>query len=117
MTDALSESLDPACAPAIATENAGYTVEIVNDVAVRWDALVAGFADVALEQTASYMAPRWGHAHLSGLVLRGAMSGEPEAAALAVIAVLPVLKAGLAYVKFGPLWVVSQFEFSAAAFL
>lgn len=80
-----------------------YAVEIM-DVAEGWDALAARFSDIALEQTASYMLGRWSAGHVCGLVLREAASGEPEALALAVVAALPLVKAGLAYVKFGPLW-------------
>jgi lipid II:glycine glycyltransferase (peptidoglycan interpeptide bridge formation enzyme) len=81
-----------------------YVVDIVTNVDGTWDRLVAGFSDLCLEQTAAYTVGRWGNSRLCGLVLRGAMSGEPEAAALALVAAVPLLKAGLAYVKFGPLW-------------
>ena len=50
------------------------------------------------------MASRWGASRLRGLILRGAMSGEIEASALVLVAALPLINAGLAYVKFGPMW-------------
>src|SRR5262245_31276765 len=81
-----------------------FKVHVVDTIDAGWDSLVAGFNDVCMEQTAAYMASRWGPSRLCGLVLRGAMTGEPEAAALAVIAALPMVKLGMAYVKFGPLW-------------
>jgi len=81
-----------------------YRVEAVDTIGPCWDELVASFADGCLEQTAAYMGARWDPSRLAGLVLRDASSGEPVAAALAVIAILPVLQFGLAYVKFGPLW-------------
>lgn len=81
-----------------------FTVDVVDTIDAGWDTLVAGFNDVCMEQTAAYMTSRWGQSRLCGLVLRGAMTGEPEAAALAVIAALPMVKFGMAYVKFGPLW-------------
>jgi GNAT acetyltransferase-like protein len=81
-----------------------HTVEIVDKVDGGWDAIVADFADHCLEQTASYMLTRWGSSRLCGVLVRDVISLEPEAAALAVVAALPVVKLGLAYVKFGPLW-------------
>src|SRR3954465_4323220 len=90
--------------PQAADESGDYTVEVVDKVGAAWDAIVTNFADLCLEQTAAFMTARWGASRLAGLVLRDAITGEPEAAALAVIAALPVLKRGLAYIKFGPLW-------------
>ena len=83
---------------------APYSVEIVQPIREGWDLLVATFADACLEQSACYMASRWSTSRLCGLVMRSAASGEAEAIALAVIASVPLLKAGLAYIKFGPLW-------------
>jgi hypothetical protein len=50
------------------------------------------------------MAARWGAGRLAGLVLRDDASNQPVAAALTIVAMLPMLRLGLAYVKFGPLW-------------
>jgi hypothetical protein len=83
--------------------NGGYRVEAVDTIGPAWDAVVASFADGCLEQTAAYMGARWDVSRLAGLVLRDG-GNEPVAAALAIIAMLPVLQLGLAYVKFGPLW-------------
>src|SRR5262249_39963649 len=69
-----------------------YRLDVCDTVGPAWDALVAGFADACLEQTAAYMGARWGAARLVGLVLREAAAGEAVAAALAVIAMLPMLK-------------------------
>jgi hypothetical protein len=81
-----------------------YAIEIMDNVAEGWDALAAQFSDICLEQTASYMLGRWSGGRVCGLVLREPASGEPEALALAVVAAIPLVRAGLAYVKFGPLW-------------
>jgi hypothetical protein len=81
-----------------------YVIEVVERIDARWDAVVSNFADVCLEQSASYMLPRWGAQRLCGLLVRDAVTLEPEAAALVVLAALPLVKLGLAYVKFGPLW-------------
>jgi Acetyltransferase (GNAT) domain len=85
-------------------EGGRHTVEIVDTIDAGWDAIVANFADHCLEQTASYMLTRWGSSRLCGILVRDVVSTEPEAAALAVVAALPVVKLGLAYIKFGPLW-------------
>ena len=50
------------------------------------------------------MGPRWGFSRLCGLLLREGATNEPLAAVLAVTAVIPLIRLGLAYVKFGPLW-------------
>jgi len=81
-----------------------YRAEIWTDLGAQWDSIVGGFADACLEQMAAYAVPRWGGSRLCGLVLRDVVTHEPMAAALAVIATLPLIKLGLAYVKFGPLW-------------
>ena len=81
-----------------------YTVQVVDKIDADWDAVATKFADLGLEQTAAFMTTRWGSSRLSGIILRDVVTAEPEAAALAVIAALPVVKLGLAYVKFGPLW-------------
>src|SRR4051812_11796790 len=81
-----------------------HRFEIVDQIGRGWDEIVAGFADMRLEQMAAYAVPRWGASRLCGLVLRDVVTNEPVGAALAVIAALPLIKLGLAYVKFGPLW-------------
>lgn len=87
-----------------AAAQAQYRLEVVDDIGPRWDAMVGCFADACLEQMAAYAVPRWGSAHLCGVVLRSTATDEPEAMALAVIAAIPMFELGLAYVKFGPLW-------------
>src|SRR6185295_4772445 len=81
-----------------------YSCEVVDDPGAEWDRLAAGFSDMCLEQTAAFAGSRFGGAHPAGLLLREAASAEPVAMALAVVAMLPVIGLGLAYVKFGPLW-------------
>ena len=81
-----------------------YRVETVERIGSTWDELVAGFVDGCLEQTGAVMGARWDTSRLVGLVLRDGATDAPVAAALAVIAMLPLLQIGLAYVKFGPLW-------------
>ena len=91
-------------APNLARALASYRCELVDEPDAEWDRLAAGFSDMCLEQTAAFAGSRFDSARATGLVLRQATSDEPVAMALAVVAVLPVLSLGLAYVKFGPLW-------------
>jgi hypothetical protein len=88
----------------IASDPAVYRTEIVEHIDLAWDALAANFSDLCLEQSAAYMLSRWSSSRLCGFVLRGALTGEAEAAALVVLAAIPLVNKGLAYVKFGPLW-------------
>ena len=94
--------VSPACQ--LEGSQSRYLVEMANPVDKSWDMLVSSFCDACLEQSACYMASRWNASRLCGLVMRNSVSGEAEAIALAVIVDLPVLGAGLAYIKFGPLW-------------
>ena len=81
-----------------------FAAELVQHIGDGWDEIGGKFSDFVLEQSAAYMTPRWGDSRLNGLLLRSAMSGEIEAAALIVVAALPLINAGIAYVKFGPMW-------------
>jgi hypothetical protein len=81
-----------------------YRLEVWRNIGSSWDSLVAAFADGCLEQMGAYAGPRWGSSRLCGLVLRDVGANEPVALALAVLAIIPLIKSGLGYVKFGPLW-------------
>jgi hypothetical protein len=83
-----------------ATEN--LTVEVDATAPGTWDRIVAGFADASYDQTSAYADTRWGKERVSTLVLRD--GGRPVACARVIILRPPLLRAGLAYVKFGPLW-------------
>ncbi|MGH6770951.1 MAG: lipid II:glycine glycyltransferase FemX [Xanthobacteraceae bacterium] len=81
-----------------------YRYELWRNIGQSWDSLVATFADACLEQMAAYAAPRWGGSRLCGLVLRDLGTHEPVALALVMLATIPLIKSGMGYVKFGPLW-------------
>jgi hypothetical protein len=105
MSSLMLEHLGPQAMPqSESADDARFNIEVVDKVDAGWDAVVTKFADLCLEQTAAFMMTRWGSSRLSGIILRDVVTAEPEAAALAVIAALPIVKLGLAYVKFGPLW-------------
>ncbi len=69
----------------------------------EWDAILPEFRDANLYQTWTYAAVRWGEKNLSHLVLKD--GPIPVGAAQLILVKLPVLGGGLAYVKWGPLWV------------
>lgn len=75
---------------------------IVEQPGAAWDNLAAGFSDMCMEQSFAFAGSRWSKLRPVGLMLLE--DGEPAAMALALMATLPVLGLGLAYVKFGPLW-------------
>ncbi len=91
-------------APSLVPALSGYQHEIVEQPGFDWDKLTSGFNDMCLEQTVAFAGTRFGAARSLGLILRDADNSNPTAMALAVIATLPVVGFGLAYVKFGPLW-------------
>jgi lipid II:glycine glycyltransferase (peptidoglycan interpeptide bridge formation enzyme) len=79
-----------------------YTVEIGQIGQDRWNAILQNFDDANLLQTSSYSSVRWGRNSLSHLVLRH--HGEIVSAVQVVIKTVPLLGAGIAYIKSGPLW-------------
>ena len=80
----------------------GFTSEadIANEA--TWCDLLNGFDDTNIYQTWQYDEVRCGRANLSHLVLR--RNGEVVAAAQSRLVRLPVVNAGIAYVRWGPLW-------------
>jgi hypothetical protein len=79
-----------------------YGASVVAMDPASWERLVAGFGDASYDQTNAYGAHLWGDHRLSHLVLT--RDEEVVAAAQVVILQPPLLRRGLAYVKFGPLW-------------
>ena len=68
----------------------------------RWDALLAEFGDASIYQTSAYGAARWGEKRLSRLVVENG-NGIAGIAQVAVVSI-PLVRAGIAYVPWGPLW-------------
>ena len=68
----------------------------------EWDRLLDGFADACVYQSAAYGSARWGHRHLSHLVVR--RGDRIAAVAQARILKTPLLPFGVAYVASGPAW-------------
>jgi GNAT acetyltransferase-like protein len=67
-----------------------------------WDALVAGFDDVSLDQTAAFSHLRWGEGRISRLTL--VEGGEVVAGARVAVLTQPGFAKGLAYLRGGPYW-------------
>lgn len=80
----------------------GYSVEIDAVDEPSWYRLLEEFSDANIYQTWAYDEVRSGRGHISHLLLR--KDGEVVAAAQARIVRLPVIGAGIAYVRWGPMW-------------
>lgn len=80
----------------------GYSAEADRIGKTEWHALLPAFDDANFYQTWSYGEKIWGDGYLSHLVLR--RDGRPVAAAQLRILRLPVLRSGIAYLNWGPLW-------------
>jgi lipid II:glycine glycyltransferase (peptidoglycan interpeptide bridge formation enzyme) len=87
---------------AITRPEHAYSVEIDTFGQHEWHSILNTFDDANLMQTWSYGKVRWGEAHLSHVTVK--KHHEVIAAAQVVIKKIPFLRAGMAYVKGGPLW-------------
>ena len=111
---ALSSIASVADAPLARTEPVEAPARLFSDFATQidrfsraeWDSILAHFRDASLYQCGAYSAVRWGEKNLSRLALT--QGAEILGAAQVILVRLPVLKAGLAYVKWGPLWQVKD---------
>lgn len=83
-----------------------YTSEVDTVDEAAWCQILEKFSDANIYQTWSYDEVRCGREKISQLLLR--KSGEIVAAAQARIVTIPFIKAGIAYVRWGPLWCRQQ---------
>jgi len=74
-----------------------------------WTKVIDAFDDANLYQTWSYGRVRQGAKHVEHAVVEDA-DGRPLAAAQVWLRCLPLLKCGVAYVKWGPLWLRRDHE-------
>jgi lipid II:glycine glycyltransferase (peptidoglycan interpeptide bridge formation enzyme) len=81
--------------------NGSLDVQVDGQTAETWSAILEQFADANIYQTWAYGAVRWGIRNLSHLVIR--QDGQVMAAAQLRIVRLPLLPAGVAYLRWGPL--------------
>ena len=81
--------------------DSSYRAEIDAVTAAEWSELLGRFADANLYQTWSYGSIRWGVKNLSHLVLR--RNGEAVGLAQVRIICPPLVRRGVAYLRWGPL--------------
>jgi Acetyltransferase (GNAT) domain len=79
--------------------SASLSVQVDGQTPASWADILARFADASIYQSWAYGAVRWGERNLSHLVLR--RDGQVVAAAQLRIARLPMIPAGLAYLRWG----------------
>lgn len=82
--------------------SSGFTSEVDSISKSQWYQILQGFSDANIYQTWSYEAINSGERSLSHLLLK--KDREVVAAAQARIIQLPVIKTGIAYVLWGPMW-------------
>ena len=80
----------------------GYTSELDTVTEQTWSELLQEFDDANIYQAGAYAAVISGKRNLSHLILRH--SGDVVAIAQARIAKIPIIKLGIAYIQWGPLW-------------
>src|SRR5262245_37789115 len=79
-----------------------YSVEIDSVDEAQWHHILEDFDDANIYQTWSYDEVRGGRDNISHVVLK--KNGAAVAAAQARVLRLPLVGAGIAYVRWGPLW-------------
>jgi hypothetical protein len=79
--------------------SSALAVQVDGQTPESWSGILASFADASIYQSWAYGAVRWGERNLSHVVLR--RDGEVVAAAQLRIARLPLVPAGLAYLRWG----------------
>jgi hypothetical protein len=78
------------------------TVHVDETGEAEWSELLPRFRDASIYQTWSFGAVHWGEHRLSHLVLR--RNGSVIGMAQLLIMTVPLLKKGVAYLRWGPLW-------------
>lgn len=79
-----------------------FQAEIDQVTEPQWNCVLNRFRDASIYQTWTYGAIRWGADNLSHLVLRN--GDDIVSAAQVRIIKFPVLKAGIGYIRWGPMW-------------
>ncbi|MCE9614622.1 MAG: peptidoglycan bridge formation glycyltransferase FemA/FemB family protein [Lentisphaerae bacterium] len=86
---------------AIVNRPSSTQIQVDGQTSESWGAILSQFADASIYQTWAYGAIRWGHRNLSHVVM--IRNGQVLAAAQLRIARIPLLPAGIAYLRWGPL--------------
>jgi lipid II:glycine glycyltransferase (peptidoglycan interpeptide bridge formation enzyme) len=82
--------------------NSHYRYEVDQVDKHEWSEIIQHFDDATIYQTWSYGLVRWGEGNLSHLVLK--KGDEVIGLAQSIIKRLPIVKAGIAYIPWGPIW-------------
>jgi hypothetical protein len=80
----------------------GYASEVDTVDEVQWCRILEQFDDANIYQTWSYGEVRCGRRNMSHLLVK--KNGESVAVAQARIVSVPLIRTGIAYVRWGPLW-------------
>lgn len=83
----------------IGESSSSLDVQVDGQTPESWSGILMNFADASIYQSWAYGAVRWGERNLSHVVLR--RKGQVVAAAQLRIARLPLIPAGLAYLRWG----------------
>jgi lipid II:glycine glycyltransferase (peptidoglycan interpeptide bridge formation enzyme) len=98
-SDVMMAPAPPALEP---VSDAAFSVSVDETCEAEWNRVVTLFDDASFYQTWAYGAVSWGEGQLSHLVLR--KGDQIVAAAQVRIVKVPLLSAGVAYLRWGPLW-------------
>lgn len=93
-------STSPFPSPSVLVEGALPRVQVDQATEALWSAWLSQFADANFYQTWAYGAVSWGERQLSHLNLQ--QEGQPLALAQLRVVHLPLVKAGVAYLRWGP---------------
>jgi len=85
-----------------ANDSAAFHYAVDSLGAAEWNTLLAEFSDAVIHQSAAFGALRWGTEEVSNIVLYE--DDQPVAAAQVIVVRMPLLRAGVAHCKFGPMW-------------
>jgi hypothetical protein len=79
-----------------------YTVEVDKANNDAWNEIIKRFDDANIYNTSAYGEMKFGKKNISRAILKN--NGEIAAVAQSRIVKIPVLNAGIAYIRWGPLW-------------
>jgi hypothetical protein len=94
--------IEPACGVFMKPLLKGYTAEIDTLHGGDWNTLLNTFEDANIYQTWAYNEIRSGAERASTFILK--YNGKIVAAAIVRLFLIPLIKAGIAYVYWGPMW-------------
>src|SRR5689334_4233089 len=80
----------------------------------EWGAMLDQFADASFYQTWAYGAVSWGQKQLSHLILQH--EGQPVALAQCRVVQMPLVRRGVAYVRWGPVSIRRDRAWDAAVY-